>query len=133
MVEVDSADGVFVYHITHHTFSLTVVYLERFSVKEQSLIPSSPNPHDIALHRLLRLKHYRAQSDRWKDRFCCDDCVEHMQAELLPYTVSAAHGLSLIHLFTPTSSLERCCSSIRSWQDSIQLNVTLSTTIIGVQ
>jgi len=46
----------------------------RFSYKKYALV-LSPRGSD-AQPRLLFLKHYRVDSDRWRDKARCDSCVE---------------------------------------------------------
>jgi hypothetical protein len=54
----------------------------RFSYKKFALVLS---PRLTTQPELLFVKHYRVESDAWKDTTDCDACVEHHQAMLLPY------------------------------------------------
>jgi hypothetical protein len=54
----------------------------RFSYKKFALILS---PRVPTQPELLFVKHYRVESDAWKDTAGCDACVEQHQALLLPY------------------------------------------------
>jgi len=54
----------------------------RFSYKKYALALS---PRGSALPELLFLKHYRVESDEWKDKARCDSCVDSHQEMLLPF------------------------------------------------